>query len=97
MALLLANSGHFDVEINKPALRDMSIGEPKRVRPFVEQFTLKDGRKTEPAGRRALDQPGRGRRTPGGGDGHELCRPGDGREVPCRQPGQAGEQGLYHS
>ncbi|NCF65145.1 MAG: adenosylhomocysteinase [Chloroflexi bacterium] len=42
---LLANSGHFDVEINKPALRDMSIADPKRVRPFVEQFTLKDGRR----------------------------------------------------
>jgi adenosylhomocysteinase len=42
---LLANSGHFDVEINKPALRELSTGDPKRVRPFVEQFTLKDGRK----------------------------------------------------
>ncbi|MFL7840486.1 MAG: adenosylhomocysteinase [Candidatus Promineifilaceae bacterium] len=42
---LLANSGHFDVEINKPALHELSTGEPKRVRPFVEQFTLKDGRK----------------------------------------------------
>jgi adenosylhomocysteinase len=42
---LMANSGHFDVEINKPALRDMSVGEPKRVRPFVEQFTLDDGRR----------------------------------------------------
>lgn len=41
---VLANSGHFDVEINKPALREMSIDEPKRVRPFVDQFTLKDGR-----------------------------------------------------
>ncbi|MDX1416868.1 MAG: adenosylhomocysteinase [Candidatus Promineifilaceae bacterium] len=42
---LMANSGHFDVEINKPALRELSIGEPKRVRPFVDQFTLKDGRR----------------------------------------------------
>ncbi len=42
---LLANSGHFDVEINKPALRELSIDDPKRVRPFVEQYTLKDGRK----------------------------------------------------
>lgn len=42
---LLANSGHFDVEINKKALRDMSVADAKRVRPFVEQFTLKDGRK----------------------------------------------------
>ncbi len=42
---LLANSGHFDVEINKPALRELSIGDPKRVRPFVDQYTFKDGRK----------------------------------------------------
>jgi adenosylhomocysteinase len=42
---LLANSGHFDVEINKPGLARLSVGEPKRVRPFVEQFTLRDGRK----------------------------------------------------
>ncbi len=42
---MLANSGHFDLEINIPALREMSIDEPKRVRPFVDQFTTKDGRK----------------------------------------------------
>ncbi|MFO7681723.1 MAG: adenosylhomocysteinase [Chloroflexota bacterium] len=42
---LLANSGHFDLEINKPALRELAIDEAKRVRPFVEQFTLKDGRR----------------------------------------------------
>ncbi|MCA9957397.1 MAG: adenosylhomocysteinase [Anaerolineales bacterium] len=42
---LLANSGHFDVEINKKALREMSVADAKLVRPFVEQFTLKDGRK----------------------------------------------------
>ncbi len=41
---LMANSGHFDVEINKPALLEMSVSEPKRVRPFVDQFTMKDGR-----------------------------------------------------
>jgi adenosylhomocysteinase len=39
--VLLANSGHFDVEVNKPALRALSVSDPKRVRPFVEQFTLK--------------------------------------------------------
>ena len=42
---LMANSGHFDVEINKVALREMAIDEPRLVRPFVEQFTMKDGRK----------------------------------------------------
>ncbi|MCA9933401.1 MAG: adenosylhomocysteinase [Ardenticatenaceae bacterium] len=42
---VVANSGHFDVEINKVALRELSVDEPKRVRPFVEQFTLKTGKK----------------------------------------------------
>ncbi len=38
---LLSNSGHFDVEINKPALEKLSVNGPKRVRPFVEQYTMK--------------------------------------------------------
>jgi adenosylhomocysteinase len=42
---LLANSGHFDVEVNKVALRELAVSEPKRVRPFVDQYTMKDGRK----------------------------------------------------
>ena len=42
---LMANSGHFDVEINKKALGDLAEGPPQRVRPFVDQFTMKDGRK----------------------------------------------------
>ncbi len=43
--VLLANSGHFDIEVNKEALRALSVDEPARVRPFVDQYTLKDGRK----------------------------------------------------
>jgi adenosylhomocysteinase len=43
--VLLANSGHFDIEVNKVALRALSVAEPQRVRPFVDQYTLKDGRK----------------------------------------------------
>ncbi len=41
---MLANSGHFNVEINIPALEKLSIGTPKQVRPFVHQYHLKDGR-----------------------------------------------------
>jgi len=40
---IIANSGHFNVEINIPALEEMSTGK-RLVRPFVEQFQLKDGR-----------------------------------------------------
>jgi adenosylhomocysteinase len=42
---IVANSGHFNVEINIPALEKMSKGEPSLVRPFVQQYTTIDGRK----------------------------------------------------
>jgi adenosylhomocysteinase len=42
---IVANSGHFNVEINIPALAKMSKGEPKLVRPFVEQYETLDGRR----------------------------------------------------
>jgi adenosylhomocysteinase len=42
---IVANSGHFNVEINIPALEKMSKGKPNLVRPFVEQYETKDGRK----------------------------------------------------
>ena len=41
---IVCNSGHFNVEINIPALEKMSASK-KRVREFVEQFTLTDGRR----------------------------------------------------
>jgi len=41
---ILANSGHFNVEINIPALEAMAV-EKQRVRDFVDQYTLSDGRK----------------------------------------------------
>jgi len=43
---IMANSGHFDVEINKPALLEMSTASaPRRVRPFVDEYLTKDGRR----------------------------------------------------
>jgi adenosylhomocysteinase len=42
---IIANSGHFNVEINIPGLEGMAQGEPKLVRPFVQQYELKDGRR----------------------------------------------------
>lgn len=41
---ILANSGHFNVEIDIPALEEMST-EHREVRPLVEEYRLKDGRK----------------------------------------------------
>ena len=41
---IVCNSGHFNVEVNIPALEDMSV-DKRLVRPFVEQYDLKDGRR----------------------------------------------------
>ncbi len=41
---IVANSGHFNVEINIPALEELS-SEKRLVRPFVEQFAMSDGRR----------------------------------------------------
>lgn len=40
---IVANSGHFNVEINIPSLEEMAV-DKQLVRPFVEQYTLNDGR-----------------------------------------------------
>src|SRR5512145_494214 len=42
---IVDNSGHFNVEINIPSLAKMSKGDPKLVRPFVDQYETRDGRK----------------------------------------------------
>ncbi len=41
---IVANSGHFNVEIDIPALASLSRGN-RRIRESVEEFRLKDGRK----------------------------------------------------
>jgi adenosylhomocysteinase len=42
---VLANAGHFDVEIDLTALRDLAVGGVREVRPLVEQYQLDDGRR----------------------------------------------------
>ncbi|MEA2086334.1 MAG: adenosylhomocysteinase [Chloroflexota bacterium] len=41
---ILANSGHFNVEINIPALESLSQSK-RRIRPFVDEYTLGSGRR----------------------------------------------------
>src|ERR671925_980061 len=41
---ILANTGHFNVEIDIPALRSLA-SETRTARPFVEEFRLADGRR----------------------------------------------------
>lgn len=46
---VLANSGHFDIEINLKALEKMST-KITRVRDFLDEYTLEDGRRLYVAG-----------------------------------------------
>jgi adenosylhomocysteinase len=46
---ILANSGHFNVEINIPALESMAV-EIRRVREFLDEYILSDGRRLYLAG-----------------------------------------------
>ena len=39
---ILANTGHFNVEIEIPALRSLAV-ETRTLRQFVDEFTLEDG------------------------------------------------------
>jgi adenosylhomocysteinase len=40
---IIANSGHFDVEINTKALQKISVKQ-KEIRPFLKEYTLKNGK-----------------------------------------------------
>ena len=41
---VVSNSGHFNVEIDIPSLEKLSSGK-REVRPFVDEYSMKDGRK----------------------------------------------------
>ena len=43
---MLANSGHFDVEIDKAAPRELGTGGVRRIREFVDEYTFADGRRS---------------------------------------------------
>jgi adenosylhomocysteinase len=42
---IVANSGHFDVEIDKGALADLGTGGVRRLRTSVDEYTFADGRR----------------------------------------------------
>ena len=41
---IIANSGHFNVEIDIPALEELSVAKAA-ARPYVDEYTMEDGRK----------------------------------------------------
>ena len=90
---ILSNSGHFNVEIDIPSPgapqhRPASdSGRGGRIYPEKRHLPLC-------AGRRPSGQPGRGRRTPLGGHGYELCQPGPVRGIHLPEPPEICPAGL---
>jgi adenosylhomocysteinase len=46
---IVCNSGHFNVELDLPGLEELSL-KRRKVRPFVEEFELRSGRKVNVLG-----------------------------------------------
>ena len=46
---IVANSGHFNVELDLPGLESLSVSR-RTIRPFVEEFVLKGGRRVNVLG-----------------------------------------------
>ena len=89
---LIANSGHFNDEIDIEALEEMAEAK-RRVRPFVDEYTLEDGRRLSLLGEGRAHQPRRGGGAPARRHGHELRQPGARRSstwprgrIPFRPP-----------
>ena len=90
---VMANSGHFNVEIDIDALEEMSDGK-QTVRPFVEEYLMSGRQKALLTRRGKADQSGRRRRSPFCRHGHELRQPGHVGRVPRPSRTHAGAQGL---
>ena len=73
---ILANSGHFDVEIDKGALRELATGGVRRIREFVDEYTLADGRRLHLLGEGRLVNLAAAEGPPRRGDGHVVREPG---------------------
>ena len=83
---ILANSGHFNVEIDIPALEAMSEGK-RHVRSSVEEYQLKDGRRLYLLGEGRLINLAAAEGPPVQRHGHELRKPGVVHRVPGRPRG----------
>ena len=73
---IVANSGHFNVEINIPALEKMSTGEPNRRASVCGSIYNERWTQDQHPRRRATHQPRFRRRSSCLRDGYVLCQPG---------------------
>ena len=69
---IIANSGHFNVEIDIPALEKLSVDNGK-ARPYVDAYALEDGRKLYLVGEGRLVNLAAAEGAPGERHGYEFC------------------------
>ena len=72
---IVANAGHFDVEIDIPGLEEAAEEGPKELRPYVEEY-LVNGRRIVLLGRGRLINLASAEGHPGKRHGHVLREPG---------------------
>ena len=70
---IIANSGHFNVEIDIPALEKLSV-DKGNARPYVDAYALEDGRKLYLVGEGRLVNLAAARGASGKCYGHEFCQ-----------------------
>ena len=85
---IVCNSGHFDLELNLEALADMSASRDQ-IRPFMEEFTLKTGKRVLVLGEGRLINLAAAEGHPASVMGHEFRQPGPGYRVSGEEQGQA--------
>ena len=78
---VVANSGHFNVEIDIPALERLASAK-RATRDFVDEYALKDGRC---------------RRASSVSDGYELCQPGSLLRIPGEELQDSRQESLPSS
>ena len=93
---IISNSGHFNVEIDIPALEKMSSSK-RTTRDFVEEYSLKDGRRINLLGEGRLINLAAAEGHPGIRDGYEFRRSGAGLRVHGEELFVAGKEGLHRS
>ena len=93
---VMCNSGHFNVEIDIPALERLSTAK-KVARPFVDEYAMKDGRRLYLLGEGRLINLAAAEGHPAVGDGHELRQPGPLGRISDQEFGLAEQAGLRGS
>jgi len=90
---IISNSGHFNVEIDIPALEKMSSSK-RTTRTYVDEYSLKDGRKINLLGEGRLINLSAAEGPSRVGDGYEFCRPGAFGRVHGEEFQNAGEASV---